>query len=246
VWGPVARRLAEDHRVVLYDHRGHGRSTRGSAPLTLDTLADDLRLVLDHVDARSAVLAGHSMGGMTVQAFALRHPDALAERVAGLALVATAGHGVSTGSGGRVGPGVNGLSFVGPVLARGSLGRVVMRGAVGEVACRSHIDAVIETFALTAPAVRAGFQRALLSMDFRSGLPSVDLPVVIVSGTKDSVTPHALSRSLAELLPGARLVALPGVGHMLPWEAPDRVVTEIAGLARSATAAAATNPSKIV
>jgi pimeloyl-ACP methyl ester carboxylesterase len=241
----VATRLAADHRVVLYDHRGHGRSTVGGAPLTLDTLADDLRLVLDHVDARDAVLAGHSMGGMTVQSFALRHPDALAERVTALALVATAGHGVDSGSGGRVGPAVNGLSFVGPVLASGSLGRVVMRGAVGEVACRSHIDAVIETFGATAPAVRAGFQRALLAMDFRAGLVSVDLPVVIVSGTEDNVTPHPLSRSLAELLPGARLVTLPGMGHMLPWEAPDRVVTEIARLARAAPVVSGSPPPPV-
>jgi pimeloyl-ACP methyl ester carboxylesterase len=67
VWLPVARRLrGQGFRVVLYDQRGHGISTRGTSPLTIETLAHDLTAVLEATDVHEVVLAGHSMGGMTI------------------------------------------------------------------------------------------------------------------------------------------------------------------------------------
>ncbi len=89
IWGPVARRLVvEGHRVVLWDHRGHGGSTAGDEGFTLEALGADLRAVLEELDLTDVVLAGHSMGGMASQAFLLEHPDAR-KRVAGLVLVST-------------------------------------------------------------------------------------------------------------------------------------------------------------
>ncbi|MBN2622405.1 MAG: alpha/beta fold hydrolase, partial [Acidimicrobiales bacterium] len=73
---PVARRLlAAGHQVVLYDQRGHGESSTGSDPISVERLGDDLAAVVDHLDVTGAVLAGHSMGGMTVMSFACRHTE---------------------------------------------------------------------------------------------------------------------------------------------------------------------------
>ena len=91
IWLPVARRLREQgSRVVLYDQRGHGASTRGTAPLTVETLAHDLTAVLDATDVHDVVLAGHSMGGMTIMSLATHRPDVLKERAKATVLVATA------------------------------------------------------------------------------------------------------------------------------------------------------------
>ncbi|QGG94032.1 alpha/beta fold hydrolase [Actinomarinicola tropica] len=69
LWAPTARRLVHlGHRVVLYDQRGHGSSTWGDGVSDVDRLGDDLATVLAHVDALDAVVAGHSMGGMSIQA----------------------------------------------------------------------------------------------------------------------------------------------------------------------------------
>ncbi len=76
--------------MVLYDQRGHGASTRGTAPLAIETLAHDLATVLDATDLRDAVLAGHSMGGMTIMSLATHRPDVLKERAKATVLVATA------------------------------------------------------------------------------------------------------------------------------------------------------------
>ncbi len=98
IWIPVARRLSKSgHRVVLYDQRGHGASTRGTAPLAIDTLAHDLEVVLEGTDVRDAVLAGHSMGGITIMSLAAERPQVLKERAKATVLVATA----ATASDGR-------------------------------------------------------------------------------------------------------------------------------------------------
>ena len=79
-------------RAVAFDSRGHGESVAGETGHSIDNLADDVRSVLEGLDLRDVVLVGHSMGGMAVQAFAIRHPDVLHEHVCGLVLQSTASH----------------------------------------------------------------------------------------------------------------------------------------------------------
>lgn len=223
IWAPVARLLAEEHRVVTWDHRGHGASTIGDAGLTIDALADDVRAVLEHVDATDAVLVGHSMGGMASQAFAIRHPEVARRRLRGLALVATACDSVARTPVVKVLlPGLRapGVTWT---LALPRVGPALVRWTVGEIACISHLHAVRETFVATPASTRDALAMAMSAMDLSDGLPAIDLPVTVVSGTRDLLTPPARSRRIVELIPGARLEVIPGAGHMLPCEAPGRL-----------------------
>src|SRR3546814_12470541 len=80
-WATVARRLVlAGHRVVLYDQRGHGLSTPGDLAPSIDAIGNDLHAVRTAVDARDAVLVGHSMGGMTIQFYAALHQSGRASR----------------------------------------------------------------------------------------------------------------------------------------------------------------------
>ena len=88
-WVPQLHQLARTHRVVAVDQRGHGQSIAGDGGYSLERLAADLSCVLGALELRGAVVVGHSMGGMVTQLLALDHPEAVAERVAGLVLVAT-------------------------------------------------------------------------------------------------------------------------------------------------------------
>src|SRR4030095_5386574 len=76
-------------RAIAYDHRGHGNSVLGSSGHSLENLALDLRTVIEELDVRGAVLVGHSMGGVAVQAFVTQFPEIAAERVAGIVLLST-------------------------------------------------------------------------------------------------------------------------------------------------------------
>ena len=80
---------AQGFHVVAFDHRGHGSSTLGESGFSVDNLGDDIRSVVERLDLRDAVLVGHSMGGIAVQSFLLRHPEVAAERVKGVVLLST-------------------------------------------------------------------------------------------------------------------------------------------------------------
>jgi non-heme chloroperoxidase len=221
VWEPVAARLvAAGRQVVLYDQRGHGASTMGPDAPTVEVLGDDLAAVLEAVDAHDAVLAGHSMGGMTLQALGVGHPDVVAERVRALVLAGTAGFGVAAGPLAAPVRFVSG-SRAGDRLMAGRLGPALSRGSVGRRPRQAHIVATRDAW-LSQPAdVRRRFLIALQAMDFRSGLAGVAVPTTVVVGSRDLMTPPRLGRALAATIPGARLVEVPGAGHMLPFEEPD-------------------------
>ena len=223
IWAAVARRLvAHGHRVVAYDQRGHGESTVGSDGLTMDVLAADMDEVLTATDASNAVLVGHSMGGMAAQAFALNHPESVRKRVAAIAMVSTACDGMARVNR-SMGPFVDraiadrALAFkvLAPVLVRRSLGRTPHIG---------HLRAIRDLFVATPPDVRRQLRSAINGMDFSARLADIEVPVLVLSGRRDGIVPHARSTRIAELLESAELHVFDDAGHMLPWEAPDELV----------------------
>ncbi|MEQ1786583.1 MAG: alpha/beta fold hydrolase [Acidimicrobiales bacterium] len=228
IWAIVARHLVlGGHRVVLYDQRGHGQSTLGDLPPSIEVLAHDLRTVLEAVDARDIVLAGHSMGGMSIQSYAREHPADFAERVRAVVLVATAARVL-----GRPLPAaaVNRLMADGRAewTRRGTVGHRLARGALGQQASREHVALTLEGLAATTGTARAGFLVAMASMDLRDAGPTLgQVPTTILVGTRDTLTPPRLGRQLAAGIPGADLHVIPGAGHMLPLESPDRIVDVI-------------------
>ncbi|HEX2851134.1 MAG TPA: alpha/beta fold hydrolase, partial [Acidimicrobiales bacterium] len=226
IWGAVAQRLVDrGHRVVMWDHRGHGRSGTGDDGFSLDALAGDVRAVLEHFDLRGAVLAGHSMGGMAAQAFAALHADAFASRVRAVGLVSTACDGLR-GAAPRadtVGPWLIAHPRLERAMASARLGPALMRNTVGKAAALSHLDAMRATFVGTTPDARAGCLTAILGLDLAATLPALDKPAVVLVGSHDRLTPPVHARRLVMLLPDARLEVLPEAGHMLPFERPDHV-----------------------
>ncbi|MDQ2650011.1 MAG: alpha/beta hydrolase [Actinomycetota bacterium] len=243
-WSPVARMLAADgHRVVLYDHRGHGASTAGDGRTDLERLAEDLRAVLEELDLTDAVLAGHSMGGMTIQALAKDHPDVVRARVRGIALVATAAKVVPRPMPAAAIEAVLGDRAIGGWF-RGPAGVRMVRGALGQVAHRAHVEATRDHFIDTVAAARTGFLVAMSQMDLRPGHVNIEVPTTIVVGTRDRLTPIALAKAMERSIPKAELIVIPKAGHMLPIEHPAEIAAAIESLTPigdARTKAAATN-----
>ncbi len=229
IWLPVARRLREQgNRVVLYDQRGHGLSTRGSAPLTVETLAHDLSDVLEAVDVRGVVLAGHSMGGMTIMSLATHRPEILRDRAKATVLVATAATAVGSPSarGARMAGTLIGSPFVSRAM-RSRNGHLLVRGVFGTNPQRSHMDLTRQLFADCHGAVRGDFLVSFGSMDLLEGIATIDVPTTVMVGTRDALTVPAKADQMVSTIPGARLVTLTAKGHMLPLEDPDAVTDEI-------------------
>jgi pimeloyl-ACP methyl ester carboxylesterase len=261
-WDPILPLLPRETRVLRYDHRGHG----GSAPAkpgtaTLAQLADDLaELVTELVPAGDLVLAGHSMGGMTVMALAERHPELVAERVAGVAFVATSSANLDRVTLGL--PGVRGRvaaradKALGRMLARygkdsvplhpALVAPVLRRLAFGTRAERSDVRAMAEQFVRAHPTSIVGFRDSMSRHDRRAALAALrDTPTVILAGDRDRITPLPHALTIAGELPDAEFVCYPHAGHELTYERTHAVAGRIKNLlhrARAADAGAGTRP----
>ena len=204
---------AAGFRAVAFDSRGHGESRAGDTGHSLDNLADDLRTVLEALDLRDVILVGHSMGGMAVQAFAIRHPDVVDERVSGLVLLSTSSHNLVSDAKrvrGAVEKVVNIGPDVGTFMRQRNLGLLLARIGFGDDPLPSHVEATREMLAACDKATTREAVSALLHLDLTEGLPKVSVPTLVVVGTADALTPPRDARRIAELIPGARLVEYPG------------------------------------
>jgi len=236
VWAKQFRSIPEEgFRVVAYDARGHGASAVGASGHSLGNFADDLRTVLETLDLRDAILVGHSMGGMTVQTFALRHPDVLATRVRGLVLMSTAARNLVSdarrvrGAVERIGARTPDL---GALMRQRNLGLLLARVGFGNDPHASHVEATRAMLAECSRETLRDAGRALLTLDVTEGLPALTVPTLVLVGTADALTPPRDARQIAELLPGARIVELPGAGHMLMYERTDEVDALVVEFAR--------------
>ncbi|MEU9115753.1 alpha/beta fold hydrolase [Streptomyces sp. NPDC048483] len=250
-WAPVVRDLAADHKVVVYDQRGHGRSPAvGAAGHSTDALADDLVAVLEATleTGERAVIGGHSMGGMTIMAAADR--PQLRERAAAALLCSTGSAELAAES--RVFPfrSPQGRRRAHRLLlgSRAPLGPVspvakwaLRYATMGAGATAGQIEACARIVHACPPGVRARWGKVLAGLELTGGVARLELPTAIVAGTADRLTPLVHARRLASVLPDCRGVTeLPGLGHMTPIEDPDAVTGRLRELVRDHLAATAT------
>ena len=234
-WELQRAALRSRARLVLWDQRGHGRSgwTRLTAA-TIDRTGRDLGQVLDAVvPAGPVVLAGHSLGGMSVMALARQRPELFGTRVVGVFLLATSAGGlVETGPLGRAVKLVRRLKLLplylwllqlfAPVLERFRLrGTAIGRRAIrrllfGENDAHPHDVRLVQDLLEETPLpVTMAFYATFLNHDEKASLEVLRrVPVTVVAATHDRLTPVAHGRDIAEAIgPNAELVVVPGAGH---------------------------------
>ncbi|WP_073492457.1 alpha/beta fold hydrolase [Actinacidiphila paucisporea] len=239
-------------RAVYWDQRSHGRSERGrdqaaGGPATIDQLGRDLKAVLDAAAPEGpVVLVGHSMGGMTVMAFADQYPDYVRERVAGVGFISTSSGKLAAVTLGLPAAGARAFRAVAPGLLKimGSQAELVERarrataelfaGIIKRYSFGSDVDPSVGRFAerlieSTPIDVVAEFYPAFTEHEKGDALAVLDgLPGLVLAGDKDLLTPSAHSTEIAEKLPDAELVIVPGAGHLVIFERPELVNSALA------------------
>lgn len=228
-------------RILAYDHRGHGRSDPApSGTTTIAQLGDDLaELLARRAPTGPVVLAGHSMGGMTIMALAERHRSLFTERVAAAAFVSTSAGGL------RPVGGVLPRRFTERVVAGGNRppGRVVAaasrrmlrRSLFGPGAGPVSVALTTEIIASHWPATLLAFGGTFADHERHAALAAcAGIPVAVLCGSGDRLCPPGHSRRLAAAAPGSELAVYPGAGHMLTLERHAEVTARIAALVRAA------------
>jgi pimeloyl-ACP methyl ester carboxylesterase len=199
----LLKRLAAFSRVIVFDKRGQGLSDR-VADQTLDERVGDVLAVMNAAGSDRATIYGWSEGGQLSLMLAATHP----ERVSGLVLYGTyASIGVARDEYER---------FLERLETHWGEGVLVGVNAPS----RRKDEAFVQWFgrlerAVASPGAILALMRANYAIDVRHLLPSIDVPTLILHREGDSLVPVASGRYLAEHIPGAKYVELPGVDHLL-------------------------------
>ena len=216
--------LEQHFDVIRIDNRGSGYSRSAPAPFTVGELADDVVDVMDAIGARSATLVGLSMGGMIVQEFAMRHPRRVERMVlCGTRPPAPAGFLPSAAVLGNAMSSPRRGEAMSDYFAR-LWGGVVAPGFAEQ---HPEVMAEIVETVLRRPTPQSGVMtqlRALSSWYGTARLAQIRIPTTVIHGSVDPLIPVGNGMRLAQLIPGARYRELPGVGHVVPFEAPDAVI----------------------
>ncbi|MFZ2178774.1 MAG: alpha/beta hydrolase [Rhodococcus sp. (in: high G+C Gram-positive bacteria)] len=245
-WHPQVNALASEYRVITYDQRGHGRSTVGTLPLGPDVLAHDLGEVLKVTvrEDRKAVLVGHSMGGMSIMAWAGRYPHHVKKYASAVLLASTASDRLIAET--TVIPLPNRFPRVPvnvgrailktpmPLVSSPVITRAIQYVSMSPNATPAEVQFCENIVRGCHPRVRGGWGAALSALDINHALDKLEVPSSVLVGSMDRLTPpvhaHKLARVLEEAGNLARLIVLPGVGHMTSVESVDEFNKEIVRL----------------
>jgi pimeloyl-ACP methyl ester carboxylesterase len=247
---PVGERLAKDHRVILIDRPGHGWSTRAnladSTPAIQGRMIDE---ALSKLGVAKAIFVAHSWAGALGLRIALDYP----QRVAGLVMLAPVAYPWPGGVGQY--NNIVDTPVIGPLLAYTitlPLGYFLAGpGARGVFLPQTMPDGYLEntaTLLLLRPREFLANARDLVTLKAEVAAQAprygeIKAPLVILSGDEadKTVSTRIHSRPLASTVKNAKLIVLPGVGHMVQNAVPDLVISEIeamiGGMARSTAAA---------
>jgi non-heme chloroperoxidase len=202
-------------RVIALDQRGHGESDRPESGYAIDDFAADALQAMDALRLPSAVVVGHSMGSFIARRMAERAPD----RVTHLVLLASAPTAANDAVKEMRGA-LDALSDpVDPAFVR-----EFQESTVARPVPAAFMDRVVATSQAVPAAV---WKAALAGLLSHQASGSVRCPTLVIGGDADGVFSKAEQEALAAEIPGAVLEIVPGVGHALHWEDPERFVASL-------------------
>jgi 3-oxoadipate enol-lactonase len=221
-WYGQAPYFSARYRTITFDNRGAGRSDMPHGPYRMEQLAEDARCLLDHLGIERTFVLGLSMGGMIAQELALLAPH----RIQALFLGCTHGGGPS-----RV---PSAPAVIETLLSNAGLSReeVIEKNLPIFLSegCRKKQPELVTAYCaaqLAAPEQpEYAFQAqlaAISTFDAGDRLRLIKVPTMIAAGSEDVLIPPENAQVLARKLPGAEVVVIPGAGHALHAECPDRL-----------------------
>jgi 3-oxoadipate enol-lactonase len=212
-WFAIRDRLAKQHRLIIFDNRGTGRSDKPDIPYTAEMMIGDIVGLLDATGIDSTNVFGVSMGGMIAQEFALNYPDRLKSLVLGC---------TSCGGPNAVKSTLEATAFLFDPERAKLTDEEKAYSTVPWLWTQEFIDknpeAVKRYVATTmghptplyAYICQANF---ILTFNSYDHLPEINAPTLVMCGAQDRLIPHENSLILASGIPNSELVILENAGH---------------------------------
>ncbi len=214
IWFQQVAHFALDRTVVVWDHRGYGRSTDHAGRSGPDVATGDLLAVLDHLGIERADLVGQSMGGWTSVGAVLERPSLARSLVLADTLAGFATPGIEAAAAGAHRPEI-------PADAAEHLGLhpAIDPSLARRDPARAHLyQQLAETTSVDVPTL---IGRLLATRRTADDAGRITCPVLCVVGDLDPLFPPAAVRALTDLLPDGRVVEIPGSGHSPYFEDPE-------------------------
>jgi sigma-B regulation protein RsbQ len=232
LWRLIAPALAEDFRVVLFDHVGAGRSDLSAwlpeRYATLDGYADDVLRICRELDLRQVVFVGHSVSAMIGVLAAIREPG----RFSKLILVGPSPRYIDD-TGYRGGFSKADIDELLDSLDSNYLGWSAAMAPVimGNPERPELAEELANSFCRTDPAIARAFARTTFLSDNRADLAKVTVPTLVLQCSRDAIAPAEVGAFVHDQIPGSTLVTLAATGHCPQLSAPDATLAAIASFA---------------
>jgi non-heme chloroperoxidase len=230
---------ANGFRVIAHDRRGHGRSSQPWDGNEMDTYADDLAQLLDHLDVRDAALFGFSTGGGEVARYIGRHGTGRVAKAGLISAVPPLMLKTDSNPGGLPISVFDGIR-AGSIADRSQLYKDIASGPFfgynrpGAKPSQGVIDAFWMQGMMAGHKNAYDCIKAFSETDFREDLKKFDIPTLILHGDDDQIVPvDAAARASAELVRNAKLVIYPGAPHGITDTHKDKLNADLLAFLRS-------------
>ena len=228
-WNVIVPMLNDlGYQTIVFDQRGHGKSTIGKDGITSASMASDYHSIITHFDLKDVILVGHSMGGFLSMKFLISYPELQHKAINGLVLMATFAGDIYKNNI------QNKLQL--PLIKSGILQKIIKWKPIGNAFAKSLLgknpDAelvrvVPEIFLKQDHSKLLPILEAFGVENYYPELHKITLPTAVVIGTKDATSPPFHTDDLVKMIPNATRIDVLDKGHCLNAEAPNEIVKAV-------------------
>ena len=228
-WNILVERLNElEYRTIVFDQRGHGKSSIGKEGISSRSMASDYKHLLEYFQLEDCILVGHSMGGFLSMKFLLDHPECQHQNIKSCVLMATFAGEVNKNNF------QNRLQI--PLIKSGILQKLIQWKPIGDQFGKSLLGenpdpeivrVIAEIFLQQDHTKLIPILEAFGNESYYDRLQEISIPCAVVIGDKDATTPPFHTDNIVKEIPKTTRIDVKGKGHCLNVEAPKEIVEAI-------------------
>ena len=228
-WNVIVPMLNDlGYRTVVFDQRGHGKSSIGKDGITSASMASDYHNIINQLNLKNVILVGHSMGGFLSMKCLLSYPKLQNNEIKGLVLMATfAGDVYKKNAQNKIQIPLIKSGILQKMITWKPIGRAFGKSLAGKNPDPELLRVIPEIFLQQDHSKLLPILEAFGAESYYSELHKITLPTAVVIGTKDATTPPFHTDDLVKLIPNATRINVLDKGHCLNAEAPNEIIKAI-------------------